>query len=211
MRNPDATETFERHFPPAAVGYCYQLWKQYDFRFRVSRHRRTLLGDYRYSALKGHAISVNGSLHPYAFLFTYLHEVAHLLTQQQLGNRPAGKRKPVFRPHGPEWKGNFRNLMQPLLDTEVFPPTLTMALHRHMVNPSASSGADPALVSAFRAFDATRTDNKVLLADLPHGGTFSLNGRTFVKETSRRTRALCLDLKSKRRYTVSEAAWVEKI
>jgi hypothetical protein len=210
MGNPDHTETFERYFPPTAVDYCYQLWKQYNFQFRVSRHRRTRLGDYRYSSDKGHQISVNGSLHPYAFLFTYVHEVAHLLTQQQFSNWPAGKRKPVFRPHGPEWKAHFRNLMQPLLNTEVFPLTLRTALQRHMINPAASSGADPALVSAFRAFDAVRTDNKVLLADLPYGNTFHLNGRTFVKESSRRTRALCLDLKSKRKYTVSEAAWVEK-
>lgn len=211
MRTPDYTETFERYFPQLAVDYCYQLWQQYSFQFRVSRHRRTRLGDYRYSPDKGHQISVNSSLNPYAFLFTYVHEVAHLLTQQQFSNWPAGKRKPVFRPHGPEWKVHFRNLMQPLLSTEIFPPTLRMALQRHMLNPSASSGADPTLVSAFRAFDAARTDNKVLLADLPYGNTFHLNGRTFVKESSRRTRALCLDLKSKRKYTVSEAAWVEKV
>jgi SprT protein len=210
MRQPEPKETFDRYFPASLTQYCQNLWLQYPFRFKIARHRRSRLGDYRYSKESGHEISVNGTLNPYAFAFTYLHEVAHLLTQQERNNWPAGKRKPVFRPHGPEWKRHFRELMQPLLSTEAFPLPLRTALQRHMRNPSASSGADPALVAAFRAFDSARIDNKILLSDLNLGEAFHLNGRTFVKETTRRTRALCLELKSRRKYTVSEAAWVEK-
>jgi SprT protein len=186
------------------------LWQQHGFLFKIAKNRLTRLGDYQYSLLKGHRITVNGTLNPYAFTFTYLHEVAHLLTQKQVIGLPKGKRKPKVLPHGQEWKQNFRELMQPLLAGEAFPLPLRMALQQHMVNPAATSGSDAALLAIFRTYDEVPATHKILLAEVLQGEQFSLNGRVFVKETTRRTRALCRDLKTQRKYTVSEAAMVEK-
>ncbi|MES2734325.1 MAG: hypothetical protein V4714_21435 [Bacteroidota bacterium] len=201
---------WNNYFPASTVEYCYDLWQQHGFLFIIAKNRRTRLGDYQYSSLKGHRISVNGTLNPYAFTFTYLHEVAHLLTQKQVISLTTGKRRPKVLPHGKEWKQNFRDLMQPMLAGEAFPLPLRLALQTHMVNPAATSGSDAALLAIFRTYDEAPATNKILLAEVAHGEHFSLNGRVFVKETTRRTRALCRDVKTQRKYTVSEAAMVEK-
>ncbi len=199
-----------RYFPAPAADYCYALWQQHGFSFRIAKGRRTRLGDYKYATLKGHRISVNGTLNPYSFTFTYLHEVAHLLTFNQYGQK---KRR--VRPHGQEWKQHFRELMRPLLNgtpetTPVFPFPLQVALQRHMSNPAASSGADPVLLAAFRVYDVPTATDKIPLSELCQGEVFRLGSRLFVKEQTRRTRALCKDLKTHKKYTVAETAWVEK-
>ena len=196
----DPSAVFERYFPPPAVAYCHGLWRQHGFGFTIARARRTRLGDYRHSPLTGHRISVNGNLNPYAFLFTYLHEVAHLLTQHQCG----GGRYRV-RPHGKEWKLNFRRLMEPVFDAPVFPTDLRAVLQRHLVNPAATTAGDPALLIAFRLHDEAASDSR-MLSELQPGEAFRLGSRTFVKEATRRTRALCREVKTGRKYTVSEAA-----
>jgi hypothetical protein len=104
---------FEKHLPGHAVTYCYDLWKNHPFTFVASRPRRTKLGDFRAEPGKGLTITVNSDLNPYAFLITYLHEVAHLLVYQR--SRRFGQ------PHGPIWKKTFREVMQPVLHESVFP------------------------------------------------------------------------------------------
>ncbi|MBC7923132.1 MAG: hypothetical protein H7Z75_18795 [Ferruginibacter sp.] len=192
-------------FPPPAVAYCHGLWQQHGFQFTVARARRTRLGDYRHSPLTGHRISVNGNLNSYAFLFTYLHEVAHLLTQHQCGGR-----RGRVRPHGKEWKLNFQRLMEPVFAAPVFPPDLRTVLQRHLANPAATTAGDPALLIAFRRYDEVVADHR-MLSELQPGETFRLGSRTFVKEITRRTRALCREVATGRKYTVPEVASVVTI
>lgn len=203
---PTPLTNFQRYFPVGAVEYCYQLWQQHGFKFTIAKARATRLGDYKFSSDKGHRISVNRNLNPYAFTFTYLHEVAHLLTFNQHGRR---KRK--LLPHGMEWKLNFRELMLPVMNENVFPASLLLLIKEHMANPAAASCSDPLLMEAFRRFDEPSPDGTVVLSSLAHGETFHLNGRVFVKEKTRRTRALCLEVSTQRKYTVSESAQVRKV
>lgn len=64
-----------------------------------------------FSAL--HTISLQIDLNPYALLFVFVHEWAHLLTQKQYGNE-------VY-PHGKEWKRNFKTLFKPFFTSRIFP------------------------------------------------------------------------------------------
>jgi predicted SprT family Zn-dependent metalloprotease len=117
MNRASVISALQRHLPPNAVDYCLDLWERNNFVFQVKNPRRSKLGDYRYVPTSGrHYISVNKDLNPYAFLITYLHEVAHLLTFRKHGRRA--------KPHGIQWKRNFRDITYPVMTPSVFPEAL---------------------------------------------------------------------------------------
>lgn len=60
-----------------------------------------------------HTISLQIDLNPYALLFVFVHEWAHLLTQKQYGSE-------VY-PHGKEWKRNFKDLFKSFHSPRIFP------------------------------------------------------------------------------------------
>lgn len=181
-----------RKVPESALAYCIQLFEEAPFHFKVSKKRATKLGDYRFDPrAKSHTITVNEDLHPFQFLITYIHEVAHRRVHEQ-------HRKQA--PHGPHWKNEFRTLMLPLLRPEVFPEPVLRALAKHMKNPKASAAADITLVNALRKFDDD--SGGITLAQLAINEEFSFRGRSFRKLEVKRTRALCLDLKDQKRYLV---------
>lgn len=193
-------EVLSNHVPATAVDYCCGLWQQHPFSFVLTRDRASKLGDYRFDPRNGaHKITVNHNLNPYQFLITYVHEVAH---------RRVHKHRSQQKPHGPEWKHKFRELMLPLLNPEVFPDDVLRVLARHMRNPKASTSGDPSLVKALAAYDKGSVD-VFILEDLPLGDEFTFRKRSFRKLEKKRTRALCLDLKNGKKYLIPEMAEVE--
>lgn len=201
---PDNTfySLLNKHIPDNAVHYAYDLWVSYPFHFKVTKKRNSKYGDYRYNPVtNAHAITINGDMNQYAFLVTYIHEVAHLVTYQNFGKRIA--------PHGTEWKRTFSELMAPLLSNLVFPNDILDVLRQHMKNPKATSGSDPLLHICLRKYD----DNTGLvhLGEVRNGDLFKFNTRVFKKEAMRRTRILCQEVKSGRKYLISQAALVENV
>ena len=191
---------FRKYFPGAALSYCLRLWKEGNFHFKITRKRQSKLGDYRFSPDKGHQITVNQDLNPYAFLITYLHEVAHYQVQTTYKRRKA--------PHGKEWKTAFRNLVLPVMNEGIFPTALLRSLENYMDNPKASSCADPNLTQALRQYNPAH-QQQPLLDELPVGAVFGFQGRQFRKVEKRRTRVLCEEVKTRRRYLISAIAEVE--
>ena len=199
----ESQQLFRAHVPTAAVAYCATLHQAYAFDFVVSRPRRSKWGDYRYRrSSRGvrHTISVNGNLNPYAFLITYLHEVAHLRAFQQHGFRIA--------PHGPAWKRCFRQLLVPVLSETVFPDDVLVTLRCYARNPRASTGGDGPLTKALQGYDPP--SDQVPLSSLPTGAQFQFRGRTYEKQRVRRTRALCEEVTSRRQYLILETTLVEQ-
>jgi len=192
-----------RHVPPAAVDYCYELWERTPFHFKLTRSRNSKLGDYRFDHRSGdHSITVNFNLNCYSFLITYIHEYAHLLTIAQYGRK--------VPPHGKEWQSAFRQTMLPLLNNRIFPLPLLNILQRHMQKPKASSQSDPALVQALRVFDHNDMPT-ITLEHIADGELFTFQGRTYKKLESRRTRVLCHHVSTGRRYLINKIAPVEKM
>ncbi len=202
MNSPDSqqiTAMMGRHVPPAAQPYCVELWLQYPFSLRVAPGRLSKLGDYRYDKVrKTHRISVNATLNPYAFLITYVHEVAHLVAFQEYGF--------MIMPHGKEWKKSFQRLMQPMLNSLVFPEQVLEALGQYMRNPKAASGSDQRLSLALQQYD--QQDGSLPLAEVNAEQAFRFRKMILIKESVRRTRALCREIRSGKRYLVSQAARV---
>jgi len=178
---------------------------EYKVHLKISKPRKSKLGDYRppFNG-KGHRISVNGDLNPYAFLVTFTHEVAHLITY----NEYEGK----VKPHGREWKGNYGELMLEHLKKEVFPKDLEKALAMHLRNPAASSCVDPNLIKALRKHDSPQKKaiGLITVEEVAEGGYFQFpnDGRVFQKGRLMRSRYQCLEINSGRKFAVNKMAEV---
>jgi SprT protein len=185
--------TLQQHIPEPAVEYCFNLWLKYRFVFKLRKARITKVGDFTFRSGHIPRITVNSDLHPYSFLITYVHEVAHLEAHTIFGHH--------VEAHGEEWKKTFQQLMVPVLTDEIFPIDLLNVLNRHMANPKASSFSDSELTAALRKFDKNQA-SVILLSQLPEGSVFGLHGRWFKKGKLKRTRVMCREVNTKRNYLV---------
>ena len=181
------------HIPAPAVSYCLQLWQSDPFKFKLRKARQTKIGDFSCKHGQTPQITVNNDLHPYLFLITYVHEVAHLHVHKQHGHR--------VEAHGEEWKNTFRELMMPVMIPEIFSEKILRGLKRHMLNPKASTYSDAEFTELLRSVDA-KWSRATLLSEIPEGSLFGLHGKWFRKGALQRTRVLCLELKTKRKFLV---------
>ncbi len=195
-------QILEGHVPAASVEYCYRLWERYQFDFVAAKPRRTRLGDFSAQPGCRERITVNVNLNPYNFLITYLHEVAHLEVY-----RTYKRRQP---PHGNAWKNHFGRLLLPIMNESNFPISVLTPLRHYAQNPTASTGTHLPLIQALKNIDAPQTD-LVMVSELPEGQFFLLNQKVFVRGTLRRTRVVCVENASQKKYLVAAHAWVEKI
>ena len=198
MKNKKIDSFFD-HFPPKVAEYCFQLWHDYSFDFIVSKSRDSKLGDYRFSPAKGHQVTVNHNLNPYAFLVTYIHEVAHLTAYVAHKNK--------VLPHGQEWKSQFYVLFEPILDEELLPAELVKVLSAYLRNPAASSTGYQPLVAILKSFD-TESPAGIPVHELAEGTAFQLKNLSLIKGKLRRTRYICKEINSGRNYLVAKNAHV---
>lgn len=194
--------SFLDHFPPKVAEYCFNLWDELSFEFIVSKKRDSKLGDFRFAPNKGFQITVNNNLNPYAFLVTYIHEVAHLITYQKFKNK--------VNPHGPEWKKAFLELFEPILDPDLLPADLVSVLESYLVNPVATSNGYTPLVEALKKFDQT-DEPAILLFNLDEGTLFQLKNLQLKKGKLRRTRYICQEVHTGKLYLVAKNAQVQLI
>jgi hypothetical protein len=187
------TSILNKHIPAPAVSYCLQLWQANPFKFKLRKSRQSKIGDFSCKHGQTPQITVNDDLHPYLFLITYVHEVAHLHVHQRYGHKAEA--------HGEEWKDTFRDLLLPVMTPEIFSDKILRGLKRHMVNPKASTFSDTDLTELLRSVDA-KWSRATLLSEIPEGSLFGLHGKWFRKGELQRTRVLCLELKTKRKFLV---------
>lgn len=186
-------EVLNGHLPHQTVEYCFQLWQHNPFDFRLRKRRISKAGDFSCKHGNTPVITVNHDLSPHEFLITYVHEVAHLHVHRQHGFRT--------EPHGEEWKKSFQNLLAPVMVDHIFPEPVLSGLKMHMINPKASTYSDSNLMQLLRTLDP-RAKRVVLLSELPEGSVFDFQGRWFKKGKLKRTRVLCMEIKSRRQYLV---------
>jgi len=166
----------------------------------ITRERKTKLGDFKTKGKnKQLKISVNANLNSYAFLITLVHEIAHALVHKKRGNR--------VKPHGLEWKNEYKQQMLIFFAHNIFPDDIARPLAAYMKNPKASSNADRKLFLALRAYDEN-TESITYLQDLDEGSEFILQKILFRKGKKRRTRYSCVNISNGREYTVNALAEV---
>lgn len=187
MPSTDKTAILAQYMPANAAPIIAKWIDYFQCEFKISKNRTTKLGDYRHPFKgTGHKISVNNGLNPYAFLVTTVHEFAHLLTWNDHKNK--------VKPHGAEWKTNFKRMMKPFFDLNVFPPDVSDSIATYLNNPAASSCTDLRLARALKKYDVKETG--VHVEQLPMAAIFSLkDGRRFQKaeKIRKRYRCTCLD------------------
>src|SRR5690606_6356534 len=198
---PDFSKQLSQYMPETAAPIISAWINDTGCQFRVSRSRRTKLGDYT-APFRGapHKISVNHDLNPYAFLITTIHEFAHLQTWQQHKHR--------VKPHGTEWKDHYKQLMAPFLQLGIFPADICRAIVQYMETPAASSCTDVHLYRTLRKYDKNAAGQRTI-ESLPANSIFALeNGRVFQKREKLRKRYKCVELSTDRTYLIHPIAEV---
>ncbi len=204
MTKEEYRNKIEAFLPPNTSDIIVDWIFSRRINLKITKGRKTKLGDYKIS-LKPRSIptiSINGDQNKYSFLITLLHEFAHAQSYEKYGDN--------IKPHGEEWKEEYRGLIIPFFERDIFPEPLQYTLLKHFRNPKASSHADINLVKALSEFDTPTETPIPRLEDLKEGQAFIISGKTLIKGEKRRTRYLCYEAGNPaRKYTVSQMAKVE--
>jgi SprT protein len=199
-------KTLEHFLPPGAYEPVAYYLLHYKVHLTVTKQRETLLGDYRNAAGgKNHRISVNGNLNPYAFLITLLHELAHLLTYDNYGNRAAA--------HGMEWKNEYSKLLAQFLRHKIFPQDIEKALLKSLQNPAATTCGEEHLTRVLLRYDKKQNSNGLLLIEALENGLLfkTKDGRIFKRLEKLRKRYKCIEVKTGAVYLFNALYEVEVI
>ena len=99
-----------------------------DFNVKViiSKPSKSRLGVFIPKRFSNHLIRINSNLNKYSFLITLVHEMAHA----SIWNRYRGK----VKPHGLEWKMEFKRMILPFLNPNYFPEDMKPREYYHPVN-----------------------------------------------------------------------------
>lgn len=179
--------------PSESIDYVTSVLAEISvpFKIEIKIQRKTCYGDYKRYPNGSHKISLNNNLKPEAFLITLLHEIAHLVTFLKYGRN--------IKPHGTEWKLNYKMLMLPLINDSVFSSKLLPLIANHFKNPKASIDSDHQL--SFLLKGELSNSAKKFVFQIENGSIFTLDKkRKFVKEGKKTKRMVCKDLESGKRY-----------
>ena len=186
-------ELLSKYLPAGSVDLVMDWIMENNVHLKITKKRNTKFGDYRPPNSKNpnHRVSINHNLNPYAFLITFVHEIAHLLVWKKHKNKVA--------PHGSEWKLVYRDLMSPILTQNIFPDDINNILIKSIVNSKASSSSDLKLSRILKKYDQGPTETH--LEDLNENSYFqTLAGVIFIKGEKRRTRFLCTNTHNNKQY-----------
>jgi hypothetical protein len=197
MAKKEAPLEYLRQFiPEVSAPLILEYLNHYKVHLTITRERKSVLGDYRHATLAdNHRISINGNLNKYSFLITLIHELAHLVTFMEFGNK--------VQSHGKEWKHLYRKMLEEFLRLKVFPADILAALKKNLHDLPASSCADEHLMRILKKYDMN-PGGLVLVEQVPEGGSFSLDdGRVFRKGKKLRKRFQCVELSTGKLYLFS--------
>jgi SprT protein len=186
----------QEYLPPDTAAPILEYLHRYKVHLTITQHRKSILGDYRHRTFSdNHRISVNGSLNPFAFLITLLHELAHLLTFEQHGNK--------VQSHGREWKIIYGGLLKQFLEHKIFPADIERELRLTLQNPAATSCAEDDLLRVLRKYDPKASTHK-LIEEIPLHSLFKTDdGRVFRKGQQLRKRFQCKEVATEKMYLFS--------
>lgn len=212
MNRDQISSVLKKYLPEHAVEPCTDWVVEHRIKVNITKSRASKYGDYRPPQMgKGHHITINHDLNPYAFLITFVHEVAHLTCEIRF--------KRSIEPHGREWKQEFQFLLSRFLHEHIFPEDVLSAATKYISNPAASSCSDLDLQRTLKKYDLSSVhageDALVLVEDLPHKSIFELQQSrkklVLIKGEKRRTRYHCVEVGTSREYMVNPLAEAKQV
>lgn len=195
----------EQFLPEGTYRRIAPFFREYDIHLTITRDRVTILGDYRSPTKEypAHRISINGSLNPYSFLITLLHELAHMLAYIRY--------RRAILPHGAEWQQIFGELLGRYMGKGIFPANVEDALAKYQGKIKASTCSDPDLYRALKKHDR-RKKHMRLVEEVPLNEHFETHdGRIFRKIEKLRTRFRCKEIGTGHMYLFPALAEVKLI
>lgn len=165
---------------------------RYSVYLKITKERKSILGTYKPAHVKQpHTITVNGNLNPYHFLVTFIHELAHLTNFIENGNK--------VLPHGREWKNHYASLLHQFLNKNIFPADVEKALQNSSTSVAATTCGDIELYKVLSKYN--KENNKIIIENLSIHDIFKIdNGTQYRIIEKRRTRYLCENIHSKKRF-----------
>ncbi len=197
-----AKTVLQKYIPEHALDDVLKLlFSHKELRIKITNPRKTKLGDYRRLNTYQHQISINNNLNKYQFLITLLHEIAHFLTYKNYGFK--------IKPHGPEWKATFGNILKPFINQRIFPEELLPDLKKYAQNPKASTAGDGSLYLKLARYDKPKDVKTKYIFELKTEDFFALpNGVIYQLLEKRRTRYKCKRLSNQKLYLIHKNAEV---
>lgn len=187
------------HIPKDAIIYIEKWLNPYWFHMVIKKPRSSKLGDYKVPIEgKPHIITVNSGMSKSLCFLTLTHEIAHLKAFDIYSKR--------ILPHGKEWKKIFSEMIFESID--VYEEELKLLLADYMLNPKASFYADRKLSEYFIK---KQNPNALLLKDLKLNTLFKINNKCFYKSKKSKTRYICIEKNTGRKYLIAENAPVTEI
>ncbi|MBR6844167.1 MAG: SprT-like domain-containing protein [Bacteroidales bacterium] len=197
-------EILRRHLNDDAVEWVYSFFTRNNIFLHITRQRNSKLGDYSWPqrGRKYHKITVNGDLNPYMFMWVFLHEAAHFESYMKYDTR--------VQPHGHEWQAEYARLLRECVS--FFPPEACDSIVLYASKIPLVRAVGRQVEDLLHRYDPGYTPEAVIhLDDLPAGSLFRIKRKPsilFRSDERRRTRWLCTDTATGRRYTVPAVAEV---
>ena len=193
---------FSQYIPRPFVPYLVDLYGSVNVILIIKNPRKTKFGDFKpLKNSKWSQITINNNLNKYGFLITALHEFAHLLVYEKHKNR--------VPPHGSEWKRAFKNLLVPVIESNKLPKDIQKPLIISVSNIKSSTCYNYELYKAIVSRD--EPNHLCFLEKIENGGRFQFNGLTFVRGNIRRTRFICTELETKKKFLFHGLAKVKAL
>ena len=172
-----------------------------DLKIKLVNKRKTKHGDFR-KGKNNSIITINKTDNKYLFLLVIIHEFAHY---------NVFKKRIKTAPHGLGWKNEYKKLLNPVLNSKVFPNKLLELLNIHMISPRSSFSYDSPLVKELNKYDSSNKDF-IYLDKIEDGKKFKYgNDKVYKKIKKRRKRYLCIETMSKRKYLFLAHAKVQQL
>ncbi|HTS45980.1 MAG TPA: SprT-like domain-containing protein [Puia sp.] len=197
MPKKEAPLSYLSQFIPEGTGeLVLDYLHRYNVHLTITRERKTVLGDYRHATdFEHHRISVNGNMNKYSFLITLIHELGHLVTFMQYGNR--------VQSHGREWKSAYRKILEDFISLHIFPDDILRTIKKSIHNLPASSCADEDLIRVLKRYDE-RSNGLLMVEQIIEGEFFRIeNGKVFKKGKKMRKRFQCVEVDTGRIFLFS--------
>ena len=191
---------FEK-IPEASLEYVKGLILSENITIKLKKSRKSKHGDFSVKKNGFCMITINDDLNQYRFLITLIHEISHYKAYKNYG--------PYIKPHGVEWKNIFKNLLLPIINSQVFPNDILRTLAIYTKNPKASSDTDLNLSLALNKYNMNQYD---YVFGLSNGSVFKAsNDRVYVMIKKLRKRYECMDVLTKKLYLFSPNVKIKEI